>query len=348
MIVDRDYCMSSFLIYRTIHDEKVFSEKYPHVDLNSVIPKDRTLIHNSEELYTALKRQVEEATKDGKSALALSGGIDSAILARFMPKGSVAYTFKCVVPGIEVTDESPMAAKYARECGLEHRVIEIYWEDFEKYAPILMKYKGAPIHSIEVQIYKAALQAKVDGFKRFIFGESADCVFGGHSNLLSKEWRIGDFIERYSFVPAYKVLKKTVNVFEPFCRHEKNGFIDPHEFLSTEFYPESVGSYVNAMKAANFELIVPYANCKMACPIDYSRIRNGENKYLIREVFHRLYERFDIPVKTPMPRPTNEWFKDWAGPTRPEFYPHCTDNMTGDQKWLVWVLEKFLDMIDSE
>lgn len=346
MNVDKEYCMSSFLTFRRIIDSKrVFSEQYP-VSVNQM-PSVRKDIYNSDELYEALKEQVENAVSDGKAALALSGGIDSAILAKFMPKGSTAYTFKCVVPGVEVTNEVPAAARYAEECGLNHKVIEIYWEDFEKYAPVLMKHKGAPIHSIEVQIYKAALQAKKDGFERMIFGESADCIFGGLSNLLSKEWLIGDFIERYSFVPAYKVLKNAVNVFEPFLCHEHDGFIDPHEFLATEFFPESVGSYMNAMQTADFELVIPYANCRMACPIDYSRIRSGENKYLVREVFNRLYDGFDIPVKTPMPRPTNEWFKDWKGPQRDEFWHHCTDNMTGDQKWLVWALEQFLNMIDD-
>lgn len=39
----------------------------------------------------------------------------------------------------------------------------------------------------------------------------------------------------------------------------------------------------------------------------------------------------------------NEWFKDWAGPTREEFLPNSTAKLTGDQKWLLWCLEKFLN-----
>jgi len=48
-----------------------------------------------------------------------------------------------------------------------------------------------------------------------------------------------------------------------------------------------------------------------------------------------------------MPRPVNEWFADWVGPTRPEFIPHCTDDMTGDQKWMVWCLERYLNIIEG-
>ncbi len=140
-----------------------------------------------------------------------------------MPKGSVAYTFKCVVPGIDIIDESSMAAKYAKACGLEHRIVEIRWKDMEEFVLPLMAHKGAPIHSIECQIYKVALQAKVDGFERFIYGEAADCVFGGLSNLLSKDWKFGDFVERYSYVMPYKVLRESELVLESFARHESSG-----------------------------------------------------------------------------------------------------------------------------
>lgn len=346
MVIDKRYCMSSFLMYRTIADKtKCFSQNIVPNIPNMNFKRDP--ISNSTELYNKLKQEVVDATKDGKAALALSGGIDSAILAKFMPKGSVAYTFKCVVPGKEVIDETKSAAKYAEECGLVHRVIEIYWEDFEKFSPMLMKHKGAPVHSIEIQIYKASLQAKRDGFERLIYGESADSAFGGLSNILSKEWRIGEFIERYQYVEPFKVLKDPIMVLEPIKTHEKDGYVDPHEFISTEFFRESIASYINASESADIDVVLPYAKCVMSQSIDYTRIRKGENKYLVREVFNRLYPNFVVPPKTPMPRPTNEWLKHWGGPKRPEFWPHCTDLMSGDSKWLVWILEYFLNMIDE-
>ena len=65
------------------------------VDINF----ERTPIASGDELIDFLRAQVKAATRDGKAALALSGGIDSAILAKFMPEGSAAYTFRFVVPG---------------------------------------------------------------------------------------------------------------------------------------------------------------------------------------------------------------------------------------------------------
>lgn len=310
--------------------------------------KSRTPIHNSRELGEYLSSAVKEACSKKKLGLALSGGIDSAILAKFMPEGSNAYTFKCVVPGVSVIDETEKAAEYARQCGLEHKVIEMHWEDFESYAPIIMKQKGAPIHSIEVQIYKAALQAKLDGLEGLIFGESADCIYGGLNKLLSKDWTIGEFIDRYSYVLPYKALKEYEMVLEPYCRYEKNGFIDAHEFITNIFRIESMGSYDNAMETADMFLVCPYSETELAIPLDYERVRKGENKYLVREVFESLYPHFSIPPKTPMPRPMDEWLNKWGGPIRQEFWPHCTDNMTGDQKWLIWALEQFLNMLDNE
>lgn len=346
-MVDKQYCMSSFLQFRTIIDrEKTFSERM--VPRYAKISENREKIHNSEELYASLKRQVEAVTKKHKVALALSGGIDSAILAKFMPEGSTVYTFKCVVPGIAVTDETVIAKRYADECGLKQKIVEIYWEDFEKYAPLLMKHKGTPIHSIEVQIYKAALQAKEDGFECLLFGESSDVLYGGMSLLLSREWTIGEFTDRYSYVLPYHVLKNPQLVLEPYVEWQSDGMMDVHGFNSHVFYEEGLGSYINACETAGIKFCAPFSETIMDTKLDYERVRSGENKYFVREVFGKLYQNFEIPPKTPMPRPMNEWLAKWEGPKRDEFWRHCTDSMTGDQKWLVWVLEKFLDMLDEE
>lgn len=268
-------------------------------------------------------------------------------MAKYMPRNSKAYTFQCIVPGKEVTNEVPQAQKYAEECGLQHEVIEIYWEDFEKYAPILMKHKGAPIHSIEVQIYKAALKAKEDGFESIIFGESADLNYGGLSGLMSKDWTVGEFIDRYSYVKPYHVLKQFDLITEPITRYEKDGFVNTQEFCRGFFLNEAMGSYTNACQCAGIQLETPYVNTWLAAPMDIERIRAGENKYIIRDLFKKLYPGFAIMPKLPMPRATDEWLGNWEGPKRPEFWPNCTKNMTGDQRWLVYALEQFLNLIDE-
>ena len=344
--VDREFCASSWLMFRTIVDKgRCFAKDIQAYHMTP--PKERSRVHDSLELEEALRRGMAKATEDGKTALALSGGIDSAILAKMMPRGSLAYTFKCVVPGVEVADETPMAARYAEECGLEHRIVEVYWEDMEQLAPILMRHKGAPCHSIEVQIYKAAGQALLDGCSAVVFGESADIVYGGMSNLLSKDWTIGEFIDRYSYVMPYKALRNPLLISGPYERWTKDGYTDVHAFLNATMYEEAINSYANACATAGIVLHMPYSKTVLGVPLDYARIRRGENKYLVREVFERLYPGWRTPDKIPMPRPLNEWLKNWEGPRRSEFWPHCTDAMTGDQKWYVFALERFFEMLDN-
>ena len=347
MKTDREYCMSSYLMYRTIVDREMqfAPDVLPHI---AVVSRENcTPVADSTELERHLKAETERAVREGRAALALSGGIDSAILAKFMPRGSVAYTFKCVVPNVQVADETDAAARYARECGLEQRVVEIYWEDFERYAPVLMKHKGAPIHSIEVQIYKAALQAKADGFDTLVFGETADANYGGMSGLLSQERTFGEFVDRYCYLLPYKVLKEPRLILDPIERHTVDGMADTHEFLRDVYFQESINSYINACECAGVKFAAPYSTSFMSVPLDIERVRGGENKYLVREVFERLYADFEVPPKLPMPRATNEWFRDWKGPERAEFRENCTLNMTGDEKWLVYCLEKFLDLLDA-
>lgn len=344
--VDKQYCMCSWLMFRTIVDRnRYFADGIREYHI--VPPLGRFPVHDSRELQDALRKEMATATAGGRTALALSGGIDSAILAKMMPRGSLAYTFKCVVPGVEVTDETGMAARYAEECGLEHRVVEVYWEDMENLCPILMRHKGAPCHSIEVQIFKATRQAIEDGCTDIVFGESADIVYGGMSGLLSKDWTIGEFIDRYSYVMPHKALRNPQLIAGPYERWTQDGYTDVHAFLNTTMYEEAINSYANACATAGIVLHMPYSKTVLGVPLDYARIRRGENKYLVREVFERLYPGWRTPDKIPMPRPLNEWLKNWKGPRRSEFWPHCTDAMTGDQKWYVFALERFLEMLDN-
>lgn len=345
-MTNKQFCMSSYLMYRYIYDKSYsFQDGIPcmQVDLGF----DRVPVTDRSSLYEALKHFVDEACEDGKAALALSGGIDSAILARLVPEGTKAYTFRCVVPGILVTDESKTARRWAEMNDLDHEVIDIYWEDIVPAADTCMKHKGAPIHSIEAQIYIAASKAVKEGKTKFVLGENADIIYGGMNGLLAKDWLYAEFVDRYSYVMPYRVLRDPIMPLDPFKNFERDGHIDGHDFINTYFRQEALGTYINACETAGIEFVGPYSLTYMDIPIDYPRIRSGDTKYIIRELFRDLYPGEEIPAKIPMPRPVNEWFADWVGPTRPEFIPHCTDDMTGDQKWMVWCLERYLNIIEG-
>lgn len=346
MIQDKEFCMSSYLMYRYVYDNN-YCFKSGITPAFAKLDFPRTPVSTAEDLGKALRGYVEEACQSGKTALALSGGIDSAILARYMPKGSSVYTFRCVVPEMKVIDESRNAANWAEMNGLNHIIIDITWEDVEQVIDVLLRHKGAPVHSIEAQIYIAALKVRYDGYENFIFGENADIIYGGMNGLLEKDWLFGEFVDRYSYVKPYYVLKNPRLLLKPFEEFEKDGHIDSHNFINKYFRQEALGSYQNACASAGVRFIGPYSMTNMAVPIDYERIRSGDSKYLIRELFTKLYPDEQLPDKIPMPRPVNEWFRDWAGPERKEFLPHCADALTGDQKWMVWCLERFLNLIEG-
>lgn len=341
---DKKYCMNSYLQFRCIADRsKTFK--------NGIIPwypeqTPRKPIKDSNELEKHIEQFIQD-NYDEKTAIMLSGGIDSMLLASYLPKGAKAYTLKCIAD-VPTTDETISAKKTADLLGLNHSIIEVHWEDYEKYTKELMKHKGAPIHSIEVQIYKAALQAKKDGYDKLLFGEAADCIYGGLDGLLSKDWTLKEFIERYNFVNPEKILKEASIIQEPFLDYYDGNIIDVHQFLSNFFYQESTGSYANACKLGNVTFLAPYATTYLDTELDLKKIRSGNSKYIIRDIFKKKFPDIVMNKKTPMPRPVDRWLKDWNGPKRKEFKENCIQNLNGDQKWMVYCLEQFLDQIAPE
>ncbi len=345
-MVDKNFCMSSYLMFRYIYDkDRCFAKGVPcrQVSLNF----DRKPVRDSISLFRILKDIVEHACEDGNAALALSGGMDSAILARLVPEGTKAYTFRCIVPGREVVDESVPAKKWAEMNHLDHEIVDIMWDDAVVAADYCMKHKGAPIHSIEAQIYIAAQRAVGEGKTKFIFGENADIIYGGMDGLLAKDWLFSEFVDRYTYVMPYRALKTPILLLEPYQFFEENGHIDGYSFINKYFRQEALGTYMNACETAGVEFVGPYSLTYMDCPMNYHRIRSGDTKYIVRKLFEELYPDIEFPKKIPMPRAVNEWFENWSGPSRPEFLPHCTDNMTGDQKWMVWCLERWLNILEG-
>lgn len=340
MRTDLNFCMNSYLMYRTVvdHDRRFSDEVSPWFYHND---RPRIPVNCADELDRHLRSEIDQALQAGPVALMLSSGMDSAILAAYLPEGTQTYTLHCQADsGI---DETSAAQLYAKRNGLKHTVIDVHWSDFEAYALPLMKQKGYPIHSIEVQVYKAALQAKQDGIRTLIFGETADIIYGGHSQLLSRDWNLEQFTRRFSFVDVEKVLHHPQVIQDPILPHlQENGNIDVFGFLNAFEYDVSLGFYNNACRMAQIEFFAPYSSSVLGHPLDLHRIRNGEGKYVIRELFQKIYPDLPIPSKTPLPRPMSEWLKDWTGPLHPELIPDNIPSLTGDQKWYVYALNLFL------
>ena len=346
-MIDKFFCASSYLAFRYLWKDDVdFYDELKHQLLKLKPDDEKVAVKTAKDIDDEIRKVVDKVyTKYKNVGILLSGGMDSAIVASYLKPGSHAYTFVSKETAIFDQDQK-RAQQYCEKYGLQQHLIEVTFDDFKKYLPLVMKRKGAPVHSIEPQIVKAAEEAKKDGVEIMAIGDGADYVFGGMDKLLAKEWTYNEFVKRYIYIDPEEVLKQpdehALDLFKPYA--QPNGMIDYMGVMLGPNTEESYNSYWNAFEATQMPYFDPYEDLVMAETLDLYRVRNGESKYLIRELFKMRYPEFEVPEKIPMPRPVDLFFKDWEGPRRPEFRNDINmSQYTGNQKWLMWCLEQFFE-----
>ncbi len=344
-MIDKKYCMSSYMALRYIEDDT--KDFYPHMKHQNIKPleeHERIYVSSPEDIDWEIQKQMDMFSHK-KKGIMLSGGMDSAIVASYLP-GSDAYTFR-FCDGAYQKDELMRAEYYAKYYDLKLHYVDVSWDVVTKHLDKLLEAKAAPVHSIEPQILQAALQAKEDGIELMFVGESSDLVFGGMDQLLSKDWKFEEFVKRYTFTEPSKVLVDSEDMSYLFERYRQGDGIDFLTFMDDVFSVESSSSYMNAFAVANMPYYDPYAKLKMDEPLDLDRVRNGEPKYLIRELMKKKYPEIPVPNKLPMPRPVDVYFENWDGPKRKEFKANLDmSQFTGNQKWQLFCLEYFLNLYD--
>ncbi|MBR1633773.1 MAG: asparagine synthase [Lachnospiraceae bacterium] len=349
-MVDKNYCMSAYCVFRNIpKDDMEFADGLHHAKDICYPEEKKVAVTTADDIARAYRKAFEEM-RDVKLGIMLSGGMDSACLAAFMKPDTDAYTFR-FLGGKFRQDDLHRAEQFANKYQLHLHYVDVDWSVVEKNVDILMKRKGEPVHPIEPQVYETAIQAKEDGVEMMVAADGSDLVFGGMDLMLSKDWEYDEWIEFFTFLDPFKVLKEPVSmdhIFAPYKLDDNK--IDYMTFMEEVFAHESNGVFCNAFIAAEMKY-TPYYDpsgmVKMAEPLDLNRVRNGESKYLIRELFKKCYPEFPIPEKVPMPRPVDYYFENWKGPKRPEFREDINlDEYTGNQKWQMWCLERFLDMLE--
>ena len=342
--------MSSYLAFRYVEDpNKEFADGLNHKNFVPFPDELKTKCYTSEDIGKNIELQMNKLkAKYKKLGILLSGGMDSAIVASYMP-GCDAYTFR-FLGGKFQEEELKRAEYFAKYYGLKLHYVDITWDTVISYLDPVMEAKCAPVHSIEPQILQAALQAKNDGVDCILVGESSDLVFGGMDGLLAKDWTFDEFVKRYTFLDPFIALKEPESMVYLFERYRlPNNMIDFERFMDDVFSIESSGSYWNAFKVAGIDYYDPYARLKMGDKLDLYRVRHGEPKYLVRGLMAQRYPEIPVPNKTPMPRPVDEYFKNWTGPTREEFRNDIDmSKLSGNQKWQLFCLERFLNNLDRK
>ena len=309
-----------------------------------IIFRGNVKVKNVKDVDSAIRKSLSRYNKE-ETGLLLSGGMDSGILASYLT-GCNAYTFRD--PYGLFDNEIERAKKYCNKYNLKLNYVDI---DFDKMLPRLdtiMRFRGEPVHSIEPQIYLAALQAKNDGIKTMIIGDAADFVFCGFDKVFSQDWEYEAGKKRYIYVDPSDVLKDPYDIDYVFEPYRKGKMIDMARLMLDELGPEeSYLSYDDAFRCAGIDYFDPYENLIRDFELDFERIKRGDSKYIIRELYKMKYPEFEIPEKIPMPRPVDIYFKDYEGPTNEVFKDFDIAQMTGNQKWLIWCLDRWLNEIHN-
>ena len=93
-MIDKSYCMSSFLSLRYVEDDnKQFFDGLKHQVYKQKPMDYKVFVSNAQDVDIALRNVFRRITHE-KLGMLLSGGMDSSILASYMPEGSNAYTFR--------------------------------------------------------------------------------------------------------------------------------------------------------------------------------------------------------------------------------------------------------------
>ncbi len=279
--------------------------------------------------------------------LLLSGGIDSAILAAMVAPGTPCFTIAFDVPG--AIDESVAAARYAARWGHPHHVVRVRWQDYLEQADALMVAKRSPLHAIEVPLHLAARAARRSGVRTLLVGNGADSNFGGLDQLLAVDRTFDAFVRRYCFADPARILvdpREVTPYFEPY--RTATG-VDVQAFLHEVHGQGIVQSFETAIGTAGVGIVAPYETVCHDGPLDLARIRGGEPKYLVQEAFRLLYGDDHVPTKIAFARPTDIWLAAWNPPPgRAELRVDLDlRDASGEERWLVWCLVRFLELLEQ-
>jgi hypothetical protein len=340
------FCLSSFLALRYVARETAewvpgLRPRWPRSGSEHQVE-----VLDAGQILDALRAQVARVATGPQIGLLLSGGMDSAILAALLPRGASAYTVR--FDAEKSVDESVAAAAIARRCGLDHHVVTVSWDDYQSHMDELMRHKRSPLHPVEVGLFLAASAAAADGVPTLIVGNGADSNFGGLDRLLSRDWTLDEFIRRYTFLEPSAALQNPVPMRPIFAEYDRAGSFDTDGFLKKVHGRGIIQAFNNAIQAAGSTSLEPYESLKLGVPLDLARIRRGEPKYLLQEVYHQLYPGIAVNEKIAFARPMDCWMNSWDGPRREEFRTDIDmGRLTGEQKWLLYCLERFLNLLEA-
>lgn len=275
-------------------------------------PKDCVPVTREDEILDYLQSTLNNLP--ASSGILLSGGIDSAILARFMPAGSMAYTIDYAEA--ENRSEFREAAQFLAK-DVRHQRVLVDRRQFFQAADDLVLRKRMPLVPHEAAVAVACQQARRDGVTHLVGGFGADTGLGGFSNYYrNRRWE--DFVTHMlpKFWNPAAVLNESSDVAWVARQYVEEGTVDVQNFLK-EVGVEG-NAVATAIQALGLTPVFPYADLRYSRRFDVDRLASGDTKYLLKSIFRRLYPNHAPARKFPLHVPYNQWMMGYQ-PSRQEF-----------------------------
>lgn len=277
------------------------------------------------------------ASVEGRVGIMLSGGMDSAMLAHFLPKGSIAYTLEY---GEDETalSEFDQAARFV-PLGVEHKKIRITRASFFDMARELTLLKREPTVPHDPAIGLAARQALADGITHMVTGVGADGSFGGFGHFY-KDVSYAAFRSNIikQFVAPWDVLKNPVPVDWVIGHYTVNDKVDVQTYLG-DVGTEGTAVF-DTLQACGLVPVNPYSSMRFGAALD---IAGRGGKYPLKDMFALIYPDRKPNKKMALPVPYGPWMRDYI-PTRPEFRTDRMDRFGGKNRYQIYALELYMDM----
>jgi len=309
-------------------------------------------VMDSEEDALAYVR--ETLSKLKKPALLLSGGMDSAVLLPFMPKGTTAYT---IYHDRLETNEVEIAKDYCEKFSIKHVAISIDPDESFSVIDDLMINKKMPLSPAEPMLYLVSKRACQDGAKEIVTGGGADTKFGGFTRfrqpLFSNQYQ-KKFHKRY--LRPKSILREARplhHVFDqylipmPKSQRAKNAlrFISPRKrdfsIIDSKRFLREIGverfAFDNAINLAGGEHVAPFSQFLFDFDEALNLIRP---KYFIQDLYSKIYGQ-KAPKKLGLQKPI--YMLDDYTPKNLQLFKKNIDmsKMKYPQKFLMYSLERF-------
>lgn len=266
---------------------------------------------------------IKKLTENKKTAVMLSGGLDSSLILALYKKiflNKKVYTYSA---GFYGDDEFEYSRLISEKFNTIHKEKVLNKEDYigeKSLLKPLIRHKGEPLHPNEIALANMEKKAKDDGCEIVICGEGADDIFGGYGQNLRMYMNYNNdvpffkfFLDNYRYfnLEDRKMIikdKYLTNDFELLnCYLNKKEM--PVDVQNKIFYfiqkIHTIGLIIrgtNAIKFNKLESAFPYlgldlVNFVNSLPFEYkvhwkSEIHkeNSKNMY-----FRNISEKMDIP-----------------------------------------------------